>query len=368
MRRRVVATLCVMVMGLSLFPARADAFWWDWLDDLSGPSFKGVTFNWRVWCQTDRQDAASDEAWTKLEGEIRSAASTLDRALETYRRSLRETTRDDAAPYFRAAIEAAERSREATLDAIGLAAARDVSVAQAFGRARTYDKLAAQYATWGEVIEKRLPGDTQVLPPPRVPGDVEVTGGVAGVFSMSLCRENPSKATRTFLSANMAIGTNTNQDYAVDDLRLVTVGASYHAVLAPYLTAGTGAGLAFFTSDSLETFRKFYVEPYVVDVRPGALPYRKIGSCFRLWRSWRRLCDGHSEPITDLSEERWWKELLAFRYSTLMFPQGFEPGRFRRQGASDGGTPVMSPRFPAELIHTWALHIDIEPLMRRLKN
>jgi hypothetical protein len=96
---------------------------------------------------------------------------------------------------------------------------------------------------------------------------------------------------------------------------------------------GAGVGVAFFSSQTTESFETLYVRPCIVDFRPFAL---------------RRNVQ-FSGP--------WW-QVLIFRYSTLTFPKGFEAGGF-------GGS---LPRFEAELIHTIGLHADLEPVMRKLRD
>ena len=51
--RRLCATLGIVVLSLAVCPARADAYFWAWLDELSGPHFIGFLVEWRVYCKAE---------------------------------------------------------------------------------------------------------------------------------------------------------------------------------------------------------------------------------------------------------------------------------------------------------------------------
>src|SRR5262249_16867752 len=51
--RRLTPTFVLVITCLCLFPQRADAYFWEWLDSLSGPKFRGFTVEWRAVCFTD---------------------------------------------------------------------------------------------------------------------------------------------------------------------------------------------------------------------------------------------------------------------------------------------------------------------------
>lgn len=51
--RRLGTILACVVFSLALTPRAADAYFWAWLDDWSGPRFMGTEVEWRVWCQSE---------------------------------------------------------------------------------------------------------------------------------------------------------------------------------------------------------------------------------------------------------------------------------------------------------------------------
>src|SRR5262249_37009464 len=51
--RRMTLTFVMTIASLCLFPQRADAYFWEWLDSLSGPKFLGFMVEWRLQCWTD---------------------------------------------------------------------------------------------------------------------------------------------------------------------------------------------------------------------------------------------------------------------------------------------------------------------------
>jgi hypothetical protein len=159
---------------------------------------------------------------------------------------------------------------------------------------------------------------------------------------VSLCHANRYDRNKRFLAVNVGWGQDTKDaDYTEKvtingvrnniDNKMLTVGAGFYSVALPWLTVGSGAGVAWFSSNRAASFQKLYIEPYIVEVKPLAFT-------------------GNS-ALTP-----WWRHVLFLSYSTLVFPTGFEAGRFQRS----------DPRFPAELVHVWGIHADLEPLMRRL--
>src|SRR5688572_26210434 len=63
--RRLCATFALVVLSLSVFPARAEAYFWAWLDDLSGPQFAGFLLEVQVMCK-GKQVADSEHAILRL--------------------------------------------------------------------------------------------------------------------------------------------------------------------------------------------------------------------------------------------------------------------------------------------------------------
>lgn len=340
--RRIVATVGVLVLCLGLFPARADAFFWGWLDDLSGPSFKGATFNWRVWCQTDPN--ANTSSQTRLR-DARADQRRLDADLADFKTPGRA---ESALKLYDEAKKRAQQSRRAISEG---ESADDSSARDAKLRASALLRLQAQVLLQAALYPEKLTAQQVIEFIDLLPehGNVE-TEMVAGVgVEASLCKMDPTQTTRSFLSANAGIGYNkpsglrdgkrepADYEYAVGDEQMVTIGLSYHAVVAPYLTIGAGGGMALFSSKSLPTFKTWYVEPYILDVKPA------------------RFFFGPSILA----------DMFAFRYNGVIFPTGFEPGRFERWTDAERTVKGPSFRLPAELVNSVGLHIDLEPLLKR---
>jgi hypothetical protein len=115
-----------------------------------------------------------------------------------------------------------------------------------------------------------------------------------------------------------------------DHNKIFTFGASYHAVVAPYLTVGAGGGGARFSSATTPAFSKLYIQALIVDFRPGGL------------------FPGYPD--------RWWNAFYL-RGSGLIFPSGFELGRFGRQ----------RDQYPAEFVKTFGIHAEVGTLLKSLQ-
>ena len=96
--RRLSTVAGLVLVSLSFFPARADAVIWDWLDKLSGPSYKGFSVDWKVYCRASKTDAAGTY--------LLSLQRELTRDLEVYREQ-RDSSSPPARVYFEYAVRAA---------------------------------------------------------------------------------------------------------------------------------------------------------------------------------------------------------------------------------------------------------------------
>jgi hypothetical protein len=110
---------------------------------------------------------------------------------------------------------------------------------------------------------------------------------------------------------------------------MLTTGATVHFVARPWLTVGAGAGLATFFTSGSGTFAKPYVQPYIVDIKPGAFV-----------------------PRADVRSP--WRHFVILRYSAITFPGGFDRGDFSPN----------SPAYPTELVHQLGVHFDLTPVLR----
>jgi hypothetical protein len=346
-------SICVLVTAL-LIPERADAYFWDWIDDLSGPSFHGVTFEFRVWCSLE--DArlnrrflnrlaknARDQAYRYEGAAVVNRPFIADPALNKLRLAYRQAAR--------AAANESELAVMAALETIveneGLSASERKDAGGLVLEALARRALADEQFELGERVAR---GQVVNQPPTTPPSQLDsirnnkdktsnqtLAAGFGGGVTMSTCKAAPYARQSRYLSVNIGTGWDTkkllNATRAPEN-KMVTVGGSYHSVVQPWLTIGAGAGAAWFSSDVTNTTRTLYVQPYILDFYPAAL--RKDSQL----------------------KGPWW-HLFYFRYSTVIFPNGFAKGSFA--GYED-------KQFPAELVHSYGLHIDTEPLLRKLRD
>lgn len=168
-------------------------------------------------------------------------------------------------------------------------------------------------------------------------------------FIVSLCKtRKPETRLARALALNVQWGQNANDDHydqislpdgsktGVDN-KMVGIGANYLASPWDWAAFGTGIGVTWFSSNRAEAFHKVYLQPYVIDVKPLVF-WRKKGTATDV-----------NAPAGNL------KQILVFRYNTLIYPTGFEAGRFH-----DG-----NPRYPAELVHQVGFYFDLQPLVER---
>lgn len=72
--RRLCLMLTVCVLAQCAMPARADAWLWEYLEELSGPGpFKGPSFEWRIVCFSEPDPARKNEQETTDETQLAAA-------------------------------------------------------------------------------------------------------------------------------------------------------------------------------------------------------------------------------------------------------------------------------------------------------
>jgi len=285
---------------------------------------------WRVYCKAE--SAANErEALRRLQ-------SSIGDELRIYQGAASSPKFADAKKYFENAV----RYSSAAKGLIGLArealdgdSGSDVSptVRDAF----VWRQHAKNHYEWGKRVEQHQKDEPDKAPyTPTAPKIELKTASVSflpgGGLSFSLCDAKPLHRDKRYLNVNIGWGYDTKVENRGQGNRMVLFGASYHGVVSPYLTVGTGAGLATFSSSAQKSAQRLYVQPYIVDFRPGGL---------------RRNVDFHGP---------WW-QVFFFRYSTIIFPAGFEPGQF-------GG---VSPQYRAELVHSVGFHADMAPVIRGIQ-
>jgi hypothetical protein len=309
----------------------AQAYFWDWIDSLSGPEYHGFLVEWKVWCKTDSAVAMMESFRVDLERH-RSRYETAANATDPT---------GTARTIYGLALEAMDQAAKKTDTALGDARTGGADPRVAFAQALALRKVAKVRVDFAREAQKLsgnveanrqridvLLGSARSLKPEKTPDRFHTTRIISGI-AVSLCEAGPFERQTRFLSVNFGYGWDTLKQNEAFDNKMVTLGGSYHAVFTPWISAGLGGGIAFFSGNAAPSFQKFYLEPYIFDVRPFAFTQSRYSQ----------------NP---------WPQVVFVRYSTIIFPTGFEAGRF-------GG---VSPQYPAELVHTWGIHFDLDPLIR----
>ena len=366
--RRLLATLGLVVVGLGGFPTHANAYFWEWMDKLSGPRFGGYFIDYRVWCKYENPGETAQV--------LVSRKATLQSTLLLYKferqSKVNVASMDDhemsidvvqslsarqkaALRYFDGAVQMETLALTSIQDALDARRKKSgADVAEFLWRAELAEAQAQSQLKWALHV---LESDDNAADRRKHEDELAntlalITAAFVPGITISLCEARQDDRLDRYVSLNVGWGFERDTRSRFFGIRLlgrdpdenrqnavVTLGASYHMVVQPWLTAGIGGGVAYFSStQQRESFRKFYIEPYIVDIRPvAAIP-------------------------------KWKDEALAhtffFRFGAIIFPQGFEAGRFTRP------EPVgpLSTQYPAEFLRTWGFHADLEPLMRKWLN
>jgi hypothetical protein len=99
---------------------------------------------------------------------------------------------------------------------------------------------------------------------------------------------------------------------------------------------GVGAGILWFSGPAFESFSRGFFEPVRIDVKPLALASELIAR-------------GHPE----------WTEVLSVRAGAIVTPHGFS--------AEDFGAVPGTFQTSREVLRTFAVFIDLEPVARHLR-
>lgn len=252
--RRLWLPLVLSALFVSGPATTAQAFNWQWFDDLSGPKgLKGLVFDWRVACWKEKQ--------VRTVTATTAATATTQPATEsTETKETKETT---------------EKTTETT--------------------------------------EKR-------------------TG-----FVGSACTFQPGELRHSALDLNFGFLSTTNDEFAGGKkIKLTTLQPSFSWHIWGPVDAGFAGGIAWFSSESFESFTRFTFEPVRVDIRPLLF-------------------------TEDMRKEHkdWWREFLAVRLGWVAFPHGFEKDDFQ---------PGPKSRITSDLVFNYGIVIDAEPLVRKLRS
>jgi hypothetical protein len=341
--RRLRTVVALVVLSLALTPVPADAYFWAWLDDWSGPRFMGTELEWRVWCQSE-QPGQNRALLLSLRRRVRTELATYQKTVVTGRErhlALAITYARISDSFLEAALYPGETATPDDVD-------------QRAGRAVQWRALAADHYKWAKKKaaagneaedavnapeEPPLPKEllaprTTLLSEPDLPTMQPrmIASALPISVAVSACDYKPLQRDRQFVNLKFGWAFDAKDSTERFEHRMVTFGASFHVVASPFLTVGSGGGVATFTSNLREPFYKVYLQPSIVDVRPFA-----IGR------------NGSTRGP--------WAHVIYLRYSTLVVPTGFELGSF-------GG---QNQRYSAELVHNLGLHADLTPVIRKLQ-
>lgn len=314
-----VALLC-----LGLWPSRADAYFWEWIDSMSGPRFKGYSVEWRMFCVDE------------------------DLAERTSARSLLTLTEQNLAQLRLFTIDSTIRT-----EALGAAVTANTLAKRALGRDASTTKVMSAFVDAGQ-LWLGLSAQLMSAKPPDPNSDefrrekalaqkaredadqtADAVGPSLGVI-LSACPSKPNTIRRSSIDLNIAFGTHDKKIDARN--KLVMVGPSFTMHVAPWLDAGVGGGVAWFSAEHYSGFTRLYIEPIRTDIRFADAICRLMSRC-----------SAKSED----GQMRKWLQVPLIRYSMITFPRGFAENSF--------GT---SPGYGAEVIHSLGLHFDLEVPLR----
>jgi hypothetical protein len=208
--------------------------------------------------------------------------------------------------------------------------------------ALAWQERAAAHFAWARLLEQG-----KELDPRKQPGSYDIGSMssddeiVAKAFPIggvkySLCQYRALERDRVYFSGNVGFAVDIKNDDEHSNGRhwMLTVGGSAHVVVTPWLTGGAGVGRALFfpSGEGSGNFGKWYVQPYIIDVKPGAMVKR-----------------------ANLRSP--WRHFVYLRYSMITFPQGFEERRFSPN----------SPTYEQEWIQQVGIHFDLAPVLRARK-
>ena len=173
----------------------------------------------------------------------------------------------------------------------------------------------------------REPKDT---PPPLPAGTTEMmTPGLA----VSLCNLKEGERRRGSVDVNVGWFHSQRDDQFASghEIKLILLDASFSAHAWGPVEVGIALGISWFSSEGLESFRKFTLEPIRLDLRPIQ------------WNEERR------------KNKNVWGEAIVVRVGLISFPAGFEAADFNYK------------RIPGEAVPYYGLFLDAEPLLQRLR-
>jgi hypothetical protein len=342
--RRLV-TVCSLAMLAVCGPAApADAYFWEWLDSLSGPRFGGVIGELQLVCPGKADLAHSIGALDAIKRQLAVEGSLHAEAKNSFSDPAAQRFVDTAVRYrLRAEEVLGDAMRLVSEDLLSrqISEARKSRVTATVLTALAWQERAAAHFAWAQRLQKNDRLDPRKQPgtyddAERMSTDDEVTTRMAPLAGVrySLCHYRALQRDRFFVSGNVgfAVDIKNDDEHSPGRHLMLTTGGSAHAVVTPWLTAGVGAGRAFFFPSGGSKFGKWYFQPYIVDIKPGAMV-----------------------PRAELRSP--WRHFVYVRYSMITFPQGFEASRFSPNSAA----------YEQEWIQSLGIHFDLTPVLRGRK-
>jgi len=173
---------------------------------------------------------------------------------------------------------------------------------------------------------KDEPKDT---PKPPEGANMMAVPGIA----VSLCNLKDGERRRGSVDVNVGWFHSQRDDQFAggDEIKLILLESSFSAHAWGPVEVGVAFGMSWFSSESLESFRKFTLEPIRLDLRPIQ------------WNEQRR------------KNKNVWGEAIVVRVGLISFPAGFEAADFNYK------------RIPGEAVPYYGLFLDAEPLLQRLR-
>jgi len=366
--RRLCVSLVICALAAGVFPARADAYFWEWVDSLSGPRFGGLLGELRFACTPEN----GDKVLQTFQDALKATSQQVGARAGTVLTRTEEAFVDRGINALTAAASYASRARKGLEDSRSKKEFEDPG--ELFIQALEWHDYAQSQFAWANRLREmelqrvaRLPTGTaqarpeifdlqqseaafRGLPRPRpvrlIRQDAPEYGArteatqiktrMAAGASYSLCRTEPIDRGKAFFSLRGSVMWDRNEANQFDRNMMYGVSLGYHRVLTPVITVGAGAGYAWFrtaeAAGSSETTTKenWFIEPFLIDVHPLAI--------------------GQPKYSPDA-----WRQVLFVRFSGMIFPSGFDQDFF-------GG---RSPEYGAELVRAYGIYINLEPIFRK---
>lgn len=190
------------------------------------------------------------------------------------------------------------------------------------------DQLSGPGPFYGPVFDWRLVCLTDNAEKP-----VKITT-VAGIVG-SACSYEKGEKRRASIDLNFGFLHAKDDARFADgkEIKLTTLEPTFSWHIWGPFEAGAGVGVYWLSAETFPSVARVMLEPIRFDLRP------------------LRLND---------TQHDWWREVLTLRIGWVVIPSGFEPNDFN----AAAGT---ARRIPSEVVRTWGVFIDGEPIIRKIR-